>query len=145
MLVDTLLRSGAHSYVEFKAVEAVALLQDGQLRPVPSSRSDVFTSTQLSASDKRALMRTLKAATDAAAGGEASQGLLPTAAPSPPSPFSDGAHPSFDAALSACGLNPTLRAAVIHALALLDSPHGVPVATGLAALHRCGARMRHAP
>lgn len=127
LLVDTLLRSGAHSYVEFKAVEAVALLQDGDLRPVPSSRSDVFTSTLLSAADKRALMRTLKAATDAAAVGEAVQ----------PSPFTDGAHPSFDAALSASGLNATLRAAVIHALALLDTPHNVPVATGLAALRRC--------
>ena len=134
MLVDTLLRSGAHSYVEFKAVEAVALLQDGQLRPVPSSRSDVFTSTQLSAADKRALMRTLKAATDAAAVGEAE----PPSATTPHSPFSDGAHPSFDAALSASGLNATLRAAVIHALALLDTPHNVPVATGLAALRRCG-------
>jgi RAB protein geranylgeranyltransferase component A len=132
LLVDTLLRSGAHSYVEFKAVEAVAVLQDGELRPVPSSRSDVFTSTQLSAADKRALMRTLKAATDAAAGGEATQ---PSAA-APQSPFSDGAHPSFDAALTASGLNATLRAAVIHALALLDTPHDVPVAIGLAALRR---------
>jgi len=134
-LVDVLLRSGAHSYVEFKAVECVALFADGCLRAVPGNRADVFTSTQLSAADKRALMRALKAAAEEM--GEGQQKEQAVAASLFPDPDA-----SFDAALEAAGLNDTLRAAVIHALCMLDTRHDVSVAQGLAALRRFALLLR---
>ena len=135
-LVDALLRSGAHSYVEFKAVEASAMLARGALRRVPGSRSDVFTSRDLSAGDKRALMRALKAVSDMMpADGGADAALPAAAATSAPALFADGAA-SFDAALAAAGLSAELRAVVLHALALRDGD--VPCAEGVAALQKCG-------
>ena len=56
-----LLRCGAHAYLEFKALEGVLLLQGGMLREVPASRAEVFQAADLSASEKRLLMRFLKA------------------------------------------------------------------------------------
>ena len=130
-LVDALLRSGAHAYVEFKVVEANASAARGALRAVPGSRADVFTSRELSALDKRALMRALKAAAEplqaqdgaAAAGGVAL--------------FSDGSAPFVDA-LAAAGLSEELRGVVLHALALCDDA-GVICGQGVAALQRCAS------
>eukprot|EP00976_Prorocentrum_cordatum_P116516 1196174-Prorocentrum_minimum.AAC.15 len=36
--VDTLIRSGAHQYLEFKALEGTLIMGDKGLVPVPSSR-----------------------------------------------------------------------------------------------------------
>ena len=126
-LVGALLRSGAHAYVEFKAVEALATHARGALRRQPGSRSEVFTSRDLSAADKRALMRALKTVADAAS----AEGGEPAALPPP---FDDGSA-SFTAALGAAGLSPELRAAALHALALCDAD--VTCAEGVAALQRC--------
>ena len=134
-LVDALLRSGAHSCVEFKAVEAVALLnREGSctaLRCVPASRAEVFASQQLSPADKRALMRALKAAAEASGlQAPASDGCaLPSAL------FSDAAEP-FDSALRSAGLSAELSDALLYGLALLDSSEGVSVAEGLPRLRR---------
>jgi hypothetical protein len=123
-LVDALLRSGAHAYVEFKAVEANASRARRALRAVPGSRADVFTSRELSAADKRALMRALKAAAE-----------QPQA---PGSPFADGGALFCDA-LAAAGLSEELRGVVLHALALCDDARA-STAHGVAALQRCVRR-----
>jgi len=114
--VEALLRSGAHAYVEFKAVECVAVLSGGALRPVPASRAEVFASPHLSATDKRALMRALKA------GGDGD------------GPFADGAA-DFGAALAGAGLGPWLSDALAFGVALQEA-RGGSCAAGAAALRR---------
>ena len=128
-LVGALLRSGAHSYVEFKAVEALAQHSRGALRRQPGSRAEVFTSRDLSAADKRALMRALKTVGEAASADDGEGG-----APAPLPPPFDDREASFSAALAAAGLSPELRAAALHALALCDAD--VTCAEGVAALQR---------
>jgi RAB protein geranylgeranyltransferase component A len=59
--VETLVRSGAHKYLEFKAIERTFVYADGVARAVASNRSDVFKDRGLSGGEKRALMRFLKA------------------------------------------------------------------------------------
>lgn len=135
-LVGALLRSGAHSYCEFKAVEALAVHARGQLLRQPGSRAEVFTSRNLAAADKRALMRCLTAVAGAAAVHPRGLEGVP-AAPRPlPPPFAEGSA-SFEAALAAAGLSAEARAAVLHALALCDAD--VTCATGVAALQRCAS------
>ena len=105
----------------------------GALRRQPGSRSEVFTSRDLSAADKRALMRALKTVADAAAASvSAAEAGEVSSAPLPP-PFDDGGA-SFTDALAAAGLSPELRAAALHALALRDAD--VTCAEGVAALQR---------
>ena len=63
--VDVLVRSGAHAYVEFKALDATAIFsRDARgtpgFRAVPASRADVFRDKTLGLTEKRALMRVLK-------------------------------------------------------------------------------------
>ena len=59
--VDVLVRSGAHKYVEFKAVDATAMFsRDAGFVAVPASRAEVFRDQTLSLAEKRALMRVLK-------------------------------------------------------------------------------------
>jgi hypothetical protein len=59
--VDLLVRSGAHKYVEFKALDATNIYKrDGEFAAVPASRAEVFRDKTLSLAEKRALMRVLK-------------------------------------------------------------------------------------
>lgn len=60
--VDVLVRSGAHKYVEFKAVDATAIFRsrDAGFSAVPASRAEVFRDKTLGLAEKRALMRVLK-------------------------------------------------------------------------------------
>ena len=59
--VDLLVRSGAHKYVEFKALDATNIREsDGEFAAVPASRAEVFRDKTLSLAEKRALMRVLK-------------------------------------------------------------------------------------
>ena len=63
--VDVLVRSGAHAYVEFKALDATAIFSPAPAgtpgsRAVPASRADVFRDKTLGLTEKRALMRVLK-------------------------------------------------------------------------------------
>ena len=124
--MDVLLRSGAHAYLEFKAVECVALLGQagaaggGELRPIPASRAEVFSSTLLSPADKRALMRTLKAAGTEEEGASA---LFPADTP-------------FATALREAGLSEPLADAEMYGIALLESAEGVSAAEGAAAIRR---------
>lgn len=60
--VETLVRSHAHKYVEFKAVEKTYVIRGGRAEPTASHRSDVFKDNTLSGQEKRALMRFLKLA-----------------------------------------------------------------------------------
>lgn len=125
-LVDVLLRSGAHAYLEFKAVECVAMLgRTGpagadELRPIPASRAEVFSSTLLSPADKRALMRTLKAA---GAEEEGTSALFPPGT-------------SFASALREAGLSQTLADAVMYGIALLENGEGVSAPEGAGAIRR---------
>ncbi|MEW5303271.1 MAG: hypothetical protein WDW36_005978 [Sanguina aurantia] len=56
-LVELMVRSRAHHYVEFKLVEASYILQRGVLASVPASKSDIFRDKRLSLGDKRLLMK----------------------------------------------------------------------------------------
>lgn len=84
-LIQLLLGSGAHHYMEFKLLQGSYLLELGsggaassaadaavpappELRSVPSSRSAVFQDRRLSPLQKRGLMRFLKAAAEALEG-----------------------------------------------------------------------------
>ena len=59
--VDLLVKSGAHKYVEFKALDATNIhKRDGKFAAVPASRAEVFRDKTLSLGEKRALMRVLK-------------------------------------------------------------------------------------
>ena len=63
--VDVLVRSGAHAYVEFKALDATAIFSRDAcgipgFRAVPASRAEVFRDKTLGLTEKRALMRVLK-------------------------------------------------------------------------------------
>jgi len=65
--VGVLVRSGAHAYVEFKALDATAIFSrdaapgtPGGFRAVPASRAEVFRDKTLGLTEKRALMRVLK-------------------------------------------------------------------------------------
>jgi RAB protein geranylgeranyltransferase component A len=71
--VHQLVRSGAHRYVEFKALDATrvfwpsgegrggdAAFQEGSLDLVPSTRAEVFRDKTMSLAEKRNLMRVLK-------------------------------------------------------------------------------------
>ena len=58
--VDLLVHSGAHKYVEFKALDATNIFYKGEFAAVPASRAEVFRDKTLSLAEKRALMRVLK-------------------------------------------------------------------------------------
>eukprot|EP00803_Ostreobium_quekettii_P009742 evm.model.scf_124.4 EVM.evm.TU.scf_124.4 scf_124:77679-82034(+) len=59
-LIEVLLKSGAHQYLDFRLVECSYIWQHGQLRKVPASRSDVFRDRSLKSSEKRMLTQFLK-------------------------------------------------------------------------------------
>lgn len=58
-LVELLISSNICRYAEFRAVDRVATLLDGELKAVPCSRSDVFTTKAVSVVEKRILMKVL--------------------------------------------------------------------------------------
>jgi len=59
-LVEALVSSGAHNYLECKIVQGAALWQHTRLAAIPASRADIFKDRTLSPGDKRKLMRFLK-------------------------------------------------------------------------------------
>jgi len=63
-LVDGLVQSGAHNYMEFKLLQGSSLWQHGKLCAVPASRADIFKDRRLTLGDKRKLMRLLKEVVD---------------------------------------------------------------------------------
>jgi len=58
-MVELLISSNISRYTEFKSVTRVLTLIDGKLEQVPSSRSDVFNTKQISVVEKRILMKFL--------------------------------------------------------------------------------------
>ena len=58
-LVELLISSSIARYAEFRAVGQLLTPLQGQLQPVPSSRSDVFTTKHVSVVEKRLLMKLL--------------------------------------------------------------------------------------
>lgn len=59
-MVELLISSNISRYTEFKSVTRVLTSIDGRLEQVPSSRSDVFNTKQISVVEKRILMKFLK-------------------------------------------------------------------------------------
>lgn len=63
--VDALINSGASDYVEFRCMDALYFYSgDHQLQKVPCSKADVFSSSKLSAMEKRGLMKLQQTVTD---------------------------------------------------------------------------------
>lgn len=58
-LVELLISSNICRYAEFRAVDRVATILDGVLKAVPCSRSDVFTTKEVTVIEKRLLMKLL--------------------------------------------------------------------------------------
>lgn len=64
-LVELLISSNICRYAEFRAVDHVTTLLDGQLKSVPCSRADVFTTKDMKVLEKRLLMKLLSDCLDA--------------------------------------------------------------------------------
>lgn len=110
-LIDLLLGCGAQNYLEFKLVQGSYMLVGGQLRPVPSSRAEVFKGRSLGLLQKRCLMRFLKATAEAMEGAGPLQDAFRDDVP-----FSD--------LLVREGLDAELRQFLLHGVLLQDWPEG---------------------
>eukprot|EP00898_Chlorokybus_atmophyticus_P002211 jgi/Chlat1/2991/Chrsp2S04714 len=122
--VDVLVRSGAHQYLEFKAVEGTHLWTANGLQPVPASRADVFKDRSLSAVEKRHLMRFLKTSAQHAetvAASDASTRADTGASASTSEPALQG---SFSAYLTRHNLPASVQAFVLHAICMLEQQGG---------------------
>lgn len=62
-LIDVVIRTGAHNYLEFKPTDGVYLFREGKPLAVPSSRADIFQAS-MSLSEKRVVSRFFKRLTD---------------------------------------------------------------------------------
>lgn len=60
-MVELLISSNICRYSEFRAVDRIATRLDGDLKPVPCSRSDIFTSKEVSVVEKHQLSKHLLA------------------------------------------------------------------------------------
>lgn len=60
-LVELLISSNICRYAEFRAVDKVTTIIQGIVKAVPCSRSDVFTTKDVSVVEKRFLMKVLQA------------------------------------------------------------------------------------
>ncbi|GAB4822847.1 hypothetical protein N2152v2_009893 [Parachlorella kessleri] len=120
-LIDLLLGSGAHNYTEFKLVQGSYLLEGQVLRPVPATRSEVFKDRSLSLAQKRALMKFLKACSEALA----EQGPLQGCFDERP----------FALLMREQGLDMQLQALLLHAVLMQDQAQRdvAPPASGLEA------------
>ncbi|XP_063695891.1 rab proteins geranylgeranyltransferase component A [Culicoides brevitarsis] len=56
-MVALLISSNICRYVQFRAVDRVATIKDATIKPVPSSRADVFTNKDVTVVEKRLLMK----------------------------------------------------------------------------------------
>uniref|UniRef100_A0A336K9D5 Rab proteins geranylgeranyltransferase component A n=1 Tax=Culicoides sonorensis TaxID=179676 RepID=A0A336K9D5_CULSO len=56
-MVALLISSNICRYVQFRAVDRVATVKEGMIKPVPSSRADVFTNKDVTVVEKRLLMK----------------------------------------------------------------------------------------
>ncbi|KAH8270858.1 hypothetical protein KR018_007627 [Drosophila ironensis] len=63
-MVQLLIKSNICRYMEFRAVDNVCMLQNGEIVPVPCTRSDVFNTKNLTMVEKRLLMKFLTACND---------------------------------------------------------------------------------
>jgi RAB protein geranylgeranyltransferase component A len=61
--VDALISSGVSNYAGFKLLESLALVGKDSLRRIPTSKEEVFKSTDMSLIEKRRLMKFLQFAT----------------------------------------------------------------------------------
>uniref|UniRef100_A0A7G3AL22 Rab proteins geranylgeranyltransferase component A n=2 Tax=Lutzomyia longipalpis TaxID=7200 RepID=A0A7G3AL22_LUTLO len=59
-MVELLISSNICRYAEFRSVDRIATLYDGQIKTVPCSRADVFNTKEVSMVEKRILMKMLE-------------------------------------------------------------------------------------
>jgi RAB protein geranylgeranyltransferase component A len=117
--VDVLIQSNVNVYVEFKAIDQVLLYDSAtrQLLPVPSSKSDVFTSKSLSLIEKRKLMKFLQQCNQ------------------DPCPFAEQADtPFLEFITTHQPLTPVLRTFLLHAIVRSPSPATVTTREALASI-----------
>ena len=119
-MVELLISSNISRYTEFKSVTRVLTSIDGRLEQVPSSRSDVFNTKQISVVEKRILMKFLTASmqeTEEAAATDA-----------------DTTEKTFGEFLKQQKLTPNLLHYVCHSIAMV--PPTESVSKGLGAVKK---------
>lgn len=125
-LIEALVASDAHRYLEFKAVQSTSMWASGgeeaDSEPrsfvVPASRSDIFKSKDLTPVEKRLLMRYLKSEQDAIAAEESS-------GPGPAPPAAAAGDATMEEYLRDTHKLPEkLRLIVMHGIADLDDLAG---------------------
>ena len=113
-LVDALVASRAHHYIEFKRLEGQYMARandQGKMTflPIPASKSDVFRDKTLSIAEKRSLMTFLTLALEAARG----EGRLVEA-------LSDQGATSLCEAMQSEGLSQRLQDLILHGIIMSD-------------------------
>eukprot|EP00271_Cylindrocystis_brebissonii_P020788 TRINITY_DN705_c0_g2_i1.p1 TRINITY_DN705_c0_g2~~TRINITY_DN705_c0_g2_i1.p1 ORF type:complete len:871 (+),score=188.75 TRINITY_DN705_c0_g2_i1:323-2935(+) len=136
-LVDLLVRSGCHNYLEFKALEGCYLWQDDMAIPVPSSRADIF-SARMSLMEKRVVSRFFKRVSDyiSARTGTVAQ-RSGAARASGGDLGSEDPYEPFSELLRRQQLPPAVRELILYALALIPEEQelgGSPPVTTLEGL-----------
>jgi Rab proteins geranylgeranyltransferase component A len=133
-LLDVVISAGVTSYMDFKAVERTLLLRDGELRSVPSSKSEVFKSKYIGLKEKRQLMKLLAFCREPDA-----------------DELAEWADAPFGAFLEARGVSAKLRAFVLYSIAYSRDGEcvdgGVPLTTtvGLARVNRFASSIARFP
>ena len=118
-MVELLISSNISRYTEFKSVTRVLTSIDGRLEQVPSSRSDVFNTKQISVVEKRILMKFLTACMQ-----ESEEAC----------PDNDTTDKTFGEFLKQQKLTPNLLHYVCHSIAMVSPTESVT--TGLAAVKK---------
>ena len=113
-LVDALVLTRAHHYLEFKRLEGSYIARaDGQgklnLQPIPASKSDVFRDKSLSIAEKRSLMTFLTSALEASRG----SGRLKEA-------LSEESSAPLHKVLQSEGLSKRLQDLILHGIIMSD-------------------------
>lgn len=80
-LVELLISSNICRYAEFRAVDKVTTLFENVIKAVPCSRSDVFTTKDVSVIEKRFLMKILQSCINYEDGSEEFKGEIPLQMP----------------------------------------------------------------
>eukprot|EP00897_Mesotaenium_endlicherianum_P008463 jgi/Mesen1/7645/ME000004S07911 len=117
-MVELLLTSGAHNYVEFQSVEGNYIWANGGATPVPASRNALFKDRNLSVRDKRVIGKFIELVADVVGGagtpgGSVAGGGRRAAAYDPEEPFVE--------LLKREHQSEHLRSFVLYAIAMADT------------------------
>lgn len=75
VLVELLISSNICRYAEFRSVDRITTLINDELKSVPCSRSDVFTTKDVSVVEKRLLMKLMSTCLNLEDGNEEFKGI----------------------------------------------------------------------